>query len=124
MPRGEHEDFGEFGGPRGRNIEDAAEEDCGDITVGWMTIVMRMARMPGGGMENWEEMAVRANCDVRWERALVSAGSMCVYKARGGLQSYIFETDLTKSCCSGTQGVDGWAHFDGHDGRCRHHDDV
>jgi len=43
--------------------------------------------MLGGGMENWEEVAARTKCDVRWERALVSARSMCVYKARGGLQS-------------------------------------
>ena len=48
------------------------------IVVGWTSIVMRMASMSGGGMENWDEVAPRAKNDVRKERAAVSAGSMCV----------------------------------------------
>jgi hypothetical protein len=42
------------------------------IVLGWTSIVMRMASVPEDGMENWEEMAARAKCNVRRDRAEVS----------------------------------------------------
>ena len=53
------------------------------IVVGWTSIVMRMARISGGGMENREEVAAKARCELSAERAAASARSMYVKRGEG-----------------------------------------